>query len=118
MTSQAHGDQSTTLLHDNGSAMHWKRILLLSLLGVGMGAASSFGLTRGQGFTLWIVLACCATGVLAQKVRKSIFLHGFVAGFLAGVLDGATKGILLSSYVVSNPEVASDLGRIPRSNRG
>jgi hypothetical protein len=107
------GDPSTTLLHDNNAAMHWRRILLLSLAGIVTGAGSSYGLVGGAGVYLWVALGCVASAVLARTVRKSIFLHGFLAGLLAGVLDGATKAILFPSYVASNPGPAMELAYVP-----
>jgi hypothetical protein len=104
---------STTLLHDDGSAMHWRLIFLLSLSGVVTGLGSSFGMTRGFEVYVCLAAAACVTIVLSLRVRKSIFLHGFVTGITAGVLDAAAKAVFLASYTAANPDVASDLAAVP-----
>ena len=88
-------------------------VLAVGALGVLMGVATVFGLTRGIEAWLWLGIALVAAVVIAWAVPRRRFLHGFLAGALAGIAAPAVQAAMFRTYLVRNPELSASLNQIP-----
>ncbi len=91
--------------------MKWSVIVLLSLAGALMGAASLFGLTRGIELYLWIVIALTTAVVVARTTNQKQFLHGFLSGTGMGIVNGIVQALFLPIYLSYNPDAAGQLSQ-------
>lgn len=91
--------------------MKWPLIALLSLIGILMGAASLFGLTRGIELYLWIVIALITAVVVARTSNQKQFLHGFLSGTGMGIANGIMQALFLPLYLFHNPEAANQVNQ-------
>lgn len=90
--------------------MKWPIVILLSLIGIPMGTASLFGLTRGIELYLWIVIALVTAVVVARSTGRKLFLHGLLAGTGMGIANGIVQALFLPVYLSHNPEAAQQFG--------
>jgi hypothetical protein len=93
--------------------MNWKLILVLASLGGMMGVASVLGLTTGLEMYLWIVIAATVAVIVARKVKRRQFLHGFWIGIIGGALSPLVQVVLWSAYIRNNPELAIEFEQVP-----
>ena len=89
--------------------MKWSIVILLSLIGIPMGTASLFGLTRGIELYLWIVIALITAVVVARSSNRKLFLHGLLAGTGMGIANGIVQAFFLPIYLSHNPEAAQQI---------
>jgi drug/metabolite transporter (DMT)-like permease len=88
-------------------------VLAVGALGLVMGVASVFGLTRGIEGWLWLGIAIAAALIIAWAAPRRRFLHGFLAGALAGIAAPAVQAAMFRTYLVRNPELSASLNQIP-----
>lgn len=93
--------------------MSWVLILALADLGLLMGVASVFGLTRGIEGALWLVIGIACSVVLGRKAPSRHFLHGFLVGLIGGALSPLVQATLFPTYAANNPEAMEQMAAIP-----
>lgn len=93
--------------------MSWVLILALSDIGLLMGLASVFGLTRGIEGTLWLVIAIACAIVIGRKAGTRPFLHGFLVGLIGGAMSPLVQAALFPTYADNNPEAMAQMANIP-----
>lgn len=93
--------------------MNWKLILSLACLGGAMGVASVFGLTTGLELYLWIVIAATVAVIVARKVARRQFLHGFWIGIIGGAMSPLIQVALWATYIRNNPDLAIEFEQVP-----
>jgi hypothetical protein len=92
--------------------MNLKVVLSLSTAAILMGVATSFGLTQGIEWFLWLVIAVFSAFLIAKRAPKRPVGNGFLVGFLCGVFSSATESLLFDSYITNNPTSADRLAHI------
>ena len=95
--------------------MNWKLIFLLSLFGVAMAFATVFGLSRPIELLLWLVIFVVYAIIIAKKVERKYFLHGFLVSVINGVWIGIIHSAMFSTYVANNPEMMESYQKMPQS---
>lgn len=92
--------------------MNVRVVLSLSSVAILLGAATSFGLTQGLEWVLWVVIALFSAFLIAKRAPRRPVLNGFLVGLLCGILSAATQSLLFDSYIANNPSAAERLSRI------
>jgi hypothetical protein len=96
--------------------MNWNLILLLSTVGILMGACSVLGFTRGIEGALWPVLGIFCALVVGRNASQRAFLHGFAVGVLAGTVAPLIQSAFFTAYLAANPETSGQLAASGPSN--
>ena len=92
--------------------MNWKSTLMLSGIGVLMGLAAVFGLTRSLEGPLWLVIGVgCSLWIARRLVRP--FLHGFWVGLVGGAAATVIQAVFYSTYLERNPGQAVSVQDLP-----
>ncbi len=95
--------------------MSWRLVFLLSLSGLAIGLATTFGLVHaGVEKFVWLVVVVLLAIVIARRAPRRPFVHGVFTGFLAGVLCLFVQGLMFDAYLAHNPSAAQSFQQLPR----
>jgi hypothetical protein len=92
--------------------MNWVIVIVLGLLGVVMGTLSVNGYTQRIEPLLWLLLMAVATIVVVKNVSTGVFLHGFCIGMVWGILNGVIQCLFFDRYLISNPDLKDQFGKV------
>jgi hypothetical protein len=84
--------------------MKWGLVAELTFLGLAIGVAIVFGLPEALGWFAWVALRLVAALWIARAVRRSHFVHGFVAGYFGGAAAVLSGAVLYGTYTANHPE--------------
>ncbi len=99
------------------SAMKWNIIVLLSLFGGAIGAASLFGWTHNIELFLWIGAALIAPVILARTTTHKLFLHGLYSGIAMGIVKSIFQILFWNTYISNNPQYVESFTTISMDAR-
>ena len=89
--------------------LNWSLILSISTLGLLHGVLSLYGMVQGWEYIIWIVLGLLSIGMLVQKVREKILLHGILIGLGITLFTGLPQSFFLDTYLNANPDYSKGL---------
>jgi hypothetical protein len=90
-----------------------KLIVQLSLFGLAMGVATVYVVPSRIEPLCWLAIFFVCAGVIARRVPRRHFLHGFLVSALNGVWITGAHVILYSDYLARHPDEAAMLTRMP-----
>ena len=85
--------------------MDWKLIVILSGLGLIMGALSVKGFTGKLEPFLWLLFGIAVSLVLSKNINDRVFFHGLLIGLAWGVINSLTQSVFFDTYLANNPQV-------------
>ena len=94
--------------------MNLPLVLLLSLSGLAMGAATLAGIIpKGFELPLWCVIAVIAAFLIGRATIRRRFLSGFITGLLAGLASPLVIVMFFEAYLKNNPAASQAFSTLP-----
>jgi hypothetical protein len=85
--------------------MNWYLLIVLSALGLPMGALSVRGLTHRIELWLWVLLGLFAALAIAKNANSRWALQALLVGIAWGLLNALLQSLFFESYSANNAEM-------------
>jgi hypothetical protein len=92
--------------------MNWKLIFQLSLFGLAMAIATVFVIPSNIEPLFWLVIFVICARIIARRVRRQYFLHGFLVSIGNCVWITATHFLLFDQYIVRHADEAQMMAQL------
>src|ERR1051325_8750694 len=93
--------------------MNWKLIFALSLFGIAMAFASTYGMTGKMEPLIWFVIFIINGLIIVRNAPGNYFLHGFLVSVINGVWIGIIHAAFSATYMANNPDMAQMESKMP-----
>jgi len=94
--------------------MNWKLIFALSLFGIAMAFASTYGMTGKMEPLIWLVIFIINGLIIVRNAPGNYFLHGFLVSVVNGVWIGIIHASMFTTYMANNPDMVEMEKKMPQ----
>ena len=94
--------------------MRWMLILLLSLLGILLGALNLMGLVDGaMGYVVSIILWLIMAIIIGRFAGGKYFLHGFLTGLIFALINSLMLYLFYDTYLANSATMQEAMSKVP-----
>ena len=93
--------------------LNWKLIFALSLFGIAMALADTFGHIGKIEPILWLIIFVIYGVIIVRNAPGNYFLHAFLVSVINGVWIGIIHASYHDTYMMNNPDMANMESKMP-----